>query len=251
MSMRTILLISGNEKGFLETSIYNALEENGIKVSNALFTDLGLEEQIADASIVLLIAGNAVDTTSPLVNGLKQKCYDMRKYVAIYGVENDIEQLKRIFPESMIMAQFVRPVETDELVKELDILVDKADDMNRQKTILVVDDDGQMLRTIMGWLEDRYKVLLANSAASAFAAIEKMEPDLILLDYEMPICSGAQFLEMLRAEDKTKEIPVIFLTSRGDADIVKSVLELKPEGYILKTSPQQMIRDTIDQFFTY
>ena len=42
------------------------------------------------------------------------------------------------------------------------------------------------------------------------------KPDLILLDYEMPVTSGPQVLEMIRSETKTDTIPVIFLTGKGD-----------------------------------
>lgn len=75
------------------------------------------------------------------------------------------------------------------------------------------------------------------------------EPDLILLDYEMPVCSGQQFLEMIRAEVSTSMIPVIFLTAKGDKESVKSVLALKPAGYLLKTMAAEQIVESIDNFF--
>ena len=79
--------------------------------------------------------------------------------------------------------------------------------------------------------------------------MQENSPDLILLDYEMPICSGPQFLEMIRAEEKTANIPVIFLTSKDDAAAVKEVLALKPAGYLLKTSPPKVIIDSIANYF--
>lgn len=73
--------------------------------------------------------------------------------------------------------------------------------------------------------------------------------DLILLDYEMPVTDGPQVLEMLRSDDETKSIPVIFLTGKDDKESVMSVLALKPEGYILKTSGKEEIENTLRTFF--
>ncbi len=73
--------------------------------------------------------------------------------------------------------------------------------------------------------------------------------DLILLDYEMPVTSGPQVLEMLRNDEDTKDIPVIFLTGKDDRESVMSVLSLKPEGYILKTSGKEEIVNTVRKFF--
>ena len=69
------------------------------------------------------------------------------------------------------------------------------------------------------------------------------------MDYEMPVCSGQQFLEMIRAEVSTSMIPVIFLTAKGDKESVKSVLALKPAGYLLKTMAAEQIVESIDNFF--
>ncbi|MCQ2749895.1 MAG: response regulator [Clostridia bacterium] len=79
--------------------------------------------------------------------------------------------------------------------------------------------------------------------------IEVTKPDLILLDYEMPVCSGAQFLEMLHSEAQTKDIPVIFLTSRSDEETVRKVLELGPQGYLLKSQSKENIVEAISKFF--
>ena len=62
------------------------------------------------------------------------------------------------------------------------------------------------------------------------------KPDLILLDYEMPVTSGPQVLEMIRSETKVDSIPVIFLTGKGDRESVMKVLALKPDGYLLKSA---------------
>ena len=75
------------------------------------------------------------------------------------------------------------------------------------------------------------------------------KPDLILLDYEMPVTSGPQVLEMIRNETNVDSIPVIFLTGKGDRESVMKVLELKPDGYLLKSTEKAALLKSIADFF--
>ena len=75
------------------------------------------------------------------------------------------------------------------------------------------------------------------------------KPDLILLDYEMPVTSGPQVLEMIRNEKNVEMVPVIFLTGKGDRESVMKVLELKPDGYLLKSTEKAALLKFIADFF--
>ena len=119
----------------------------------------------------------------------------------------------------------------------------------RKKQILVVDDSDFMRSNIIRLLGDDYDMIESSSSVSAIKSITVNRPDLILLDYEMPICDGTQTLEMIRSDKDIADIPVIFLTGRGDAESVKKVMSLRPEGYLLKTMPEDEIKKTINEFF--
>ena len=115
--------------------------------------------------------------------------------------------------------------------------------------ILIVDDSEFMLGRMSSLFEANYELIKATSSISAIKKIVVNRPDLILLDYEMPVCDGRQTLEMIRSDKDIADIPVIFLTGRGDKDSVKKVMSLKPEGYLLKTMPDEEIKKNIDEFF--
>ena len=118
-----------------------------------------------------------------------------------------------------------------------------------RKKILVVDDSATMrqgLKNLLGW---DYEVSTADNGMAAIRTVTLNKPDLILLDYDMPVCNGKQALELLRSEKSSADIPVIFLTARDDADSVKGVLALGPSGYMLKTLSHAEIRARIDDFF--
>lgn len=118
-----------------------------------------------------------------------------------------------------------------------------------KKKILMVDDSITMIRAIQTLLKDSYDVSVANSGMSAISNLTLNRPDLILLDYEMPVCDGKLILEMIRAEENFANIAVIFLTGRVDQKSVKEVLALKPAGYLSKSLSAPEIKKYIDQYF--
>lgn len=123
------------------------------------------------------------------------------------------------------------------------------DKSEKKKKILVVDDSVFIRNRMQQLLSDQYELSEADSSISAIKAMAVNRPDLILLDYEMPVCDGRQTLEMIRADKDAADIPVIFLTGRGDRETVRKVLELKPEKYLLKTLSDGEIKMHIDSFF--
>ena len=130
-----------------------------------------------------------------------------------------------------------------------DNMFKKAASAEYKKSILIVDDDPNYLRLIREWLKDDYKIYMANSGLQAIKLLGINNVDLILLDYEMPITSGPQVLQMIRDDEETKNIPIVFLTGKDDKESVVSVLALKPDGYILKTSGKEEIIATVQKLF--
>ena len=90
---------------------------------------------------------------------------------------------------------------------------------------------------------------MADSGISALSLLNEKITDLILLDYEMPVLNGPQFLEMIRKRDNLKDIPVFFLTGKSSKETVVEVMAYKPAGYLLKSTPTEDIVKTLTDFF--
>ncbi|MCI9417607.1 MAG: response regulator [Eubacterium sp.] len=116
----------------------------------------------------------------------------------------------------------------------------------KRKHILVVDDSPIMLKTLKEHLRDTYDIATAVSGKVAMKFLERKKTDLILLDYEMPEESGPVVLEKLRANQNTKDIPVIFLTGVTDSGKIKEALVLKPQGYLLKPIDHGKLIESIE-----
>ena len=169
--------------------------------------------------------------------------------VSIIGSPDEIEKIYNTTTKDKISAVFERPVNVKELGRKMLQVVENEEVRLQKKRILVVDDDGTMLRTIKSWLSEKYQVFMVNSGMAAITFLAKNQVDLILLDYEMPITTGPKVLEMLRSDPSTSSIPVMFLTVKGDKESVMQVLSLKPEKYLLKTMPPAELIANIDEFF--
>jgi len=164
---------------------------------------------------------------------------DMKIPLVLIGSGDEGDMVKRLLKECDYVN--LLGVKLDEAIKRLLKLVEK-------KKIMIVDDDPMQLRNMNTALKEKYQVFMAPSGILAMSLLGKHIPDLILLDYEMPVCDGPQTLAMIRAEKIYQDIPVIFLTSVSEKERVVKVLEYKPQGYILKTLPQEEILKQIDDF---
>ncbi|WP_042145473.1 MULTISPECIES: diguanylate cyclase [unclassified Pseudoalteromonas] len=107
--------------------------------------------------------------------------------------------------------------------------------MNNKPLILIVDDSPTNIQLLAACLKNDYRLKIATSGEQCLQLIsDNIEPDLILLDVEMPGLSGYQVCAKLKVKDSTASIPIIFVTGRqGDEDETKG-LRLGAVDYITK-----------------
>ena len=102
------------------------------------------------------------------------------------------------------------------------------------KTIFVIDDSDTNLSMAESVLEEQYRVMTMPSAEKMFTMLEKVVPDLILLDIEMPEMDGFQALLKLKTSSLWADIPVMFLTGRDDVKVEAQGLEMGAVDFITK-----------------
>jgi CheY-like chemotaxis protein len=103
------------------------------------------------------------------------------------------------------------------------------------KKILVIDDERPLTELLQHMLEGyNYKVEVAHNGLEGLGKLKNFQPDLILLDVNMPQMDGWQFLQILRASPVTKDIKVIMCTDRDLVKEIEMADRLGARGYILK-----------------
>lgn len=101
-------------------------------------------------------------------------------------------------------------------------------------TILIVDDTPENIDILVELLEDFEKQIAISGEDALETAWEADPPDLILLDIMMPEMDGYEVCEKLRANEKTKDVPVIFLTAKTEKDDIVKGFEVGGQDYITK-----------------
>jgi len=116
-------------------------------------------------------------------------------------------------------------------------------DFTDRATILAVDDTPDNLALVSGVLKDLYKVQVANSGERALKLLASgNRPDLVLLDIMMPGMDGYEVCRRLKADPKTRDIPIIFLTAKSTVEDEQMGFELGAADYITKPfSPPIML----------
>jgi two-component system alkaline phosphatase synthesis response regulator PhoP len=101
--------------------------------------------------------------------------------------------------------------------------IEMTDKTRAEHTVMIVDDEPHIRRLIQVNLERAgYKTVQASDGQQCLDDVAKEHPDLILLDWMMPIKDGMETIRELQADDETVGIPVVFLTAKGqDDDIFK------------------------------
>lgn len=109
--------------------------------------------------------------------------------------------------------------------------------------ILIVDDQPENVKVLVQALEDLYELRVALNGPSALQfALATIPPDLILLDVVMPGMDGYEVCRRLKSDDKTRDIPVVFVTSLSDLEDETKGLELGAIDYITKPVRPPIVR---------
>lgn len=108
-------------------------------------------------------------------------------------------------------------------------------------------DDSRMVQALIARALNSYDVslILASNGEEGYAALHGESPDLILLDYKMPLLSGIEFLERMRRELVFRDTPVIMITSERTPEMVANIVRAGVNDYIVKPFNEATLVDRI------
>ena len=102
------------------------------------------------------------------------------------------------------------------------------------KSVLIVDDENMNMFALTHMLKSEYTIYAAKNGQSAIRIAKKQMPDVILLDILMPEMDGYEVLSLLKSDEETRKIPVIFVTGLINPEDEKKGLEMGAADYITK-----------------
>lgn len=192
-----------------------------------------------------------LDVNMPAMNGFKtlerfrnqKECINV-PVVFVTGQRDRYTVMNSIFMGGD--GYLIKPVQKETLQKKvLELYRNKSVSSNR-KTILAIDDDMAYLKLIDSYLRDTYNVVIINSTKLALSYLMKNTPDLVLLDYQMPLYNGASFLNMLNhKQEEENSIPVIILSGTLDKETLKDCYTCNPSAILAKPISKEDLLENI------
>lgn len=243
------MIVMGEKETFIVRVLIKKVMDAGIDCCYVPYSIDEINSHITDGLLIAICIDDSERPKVEVLHFLVDKMMENGLKMIIVGDQSDKRYICDNVPGELIHETFTRPVDNMLFVKTVTDYFKKMNAGEFKKSILIVDDDPQYLMLVREWLRDKYKVSMANSGLQAIKWLGKNKVDLILLDHEMPITSGPQVLEMLRNDEETKSIPVMFLTGKGDKESVMAVVALKPEGYFLKSILREELIEKLDEYF--
>ena len=242
-------MIISHGSAFMTNALVNSLKKTGF-VTFVVEPDIKqIGQRRKDTDIYLLYAGEFIFEAADVLVYLKDVCAEEEKPLCIVGYDKELTEIRNTVLAQYISRDFKRPFDMKDLTSALVSLAEADEERKKGRHILLVDDDPTFLKMMQDWLSMKYNITSVRSGMQAITYIANHKPDLILLDYDMPITPGPQVMEMIRSEHNAAEIPIIFLTGKSDRESVMTVMALKPQGYLLKTMGKEEIVEAVDHFF--
>lgn len=123
---------------------------------------------------------------------------------------------------------------------------DKGDE---EATVMVVDDSITIRKVTTRFLEkNNYKVVTAKDGVDALQKLQKITPDVVLLDIEMPRMDGYELATQMRKEDRLSSVPIIMITSRTGDKHRNRAMELGVDCYLGKPYNEAQLLESISSF---
>lgn len=273
--MKYKILVNGGNSALLRDFFVNATRFTCMSTSG-FWADISAHYEMFEPDAYVCIAeyadvqimsqikrlkSNEVFGTVPVIMVTNEDCFDfytaeneddhlidviLSRPITIAAISDKIIRLFRsIEEEKERIAKETKEAErkaAEELKKVEKIEKNTA---SERKHIVVVDDDKNVLKLLKAALEDRYDVTAIAGGKMALKFLETKTPDLIFLDYEMPLENGPDVFRKIKRIESAKDIPVVFLTGIAEREKIKEVLSLKPQGYLLKPINMERVNDTI------
>lgn len=258
------VLLAGKNNLIIDDIFRMLANDFTIMSTSERYDDMNIHLDIFNPDIFICALNDETrDDISRFVE-LKRKLTKKEIAFAIIGDKDDCElfQKQSVYLADLIM---VKPIDVNQIKNEI---TDHLDEIRKQreenkrieeallaireeerrKHVLVIDDDPLMLKLIKEYLHESYDVATAISGKIAYKFLETKKTDLILIDYAMPGEDGAAVLTKLRENEELANIPAIFLTGVTDKEMIKKVLVMKPQGYLLKPVDREKLLGTIEKF---
>uniref|UniRef100_UPI0040575DA3 response regulator n=1 Tax=Acetatifactor sp. TaxID=1872090 RepID=UPI0040575DA3 len=170
---------------------------------------------------------NCADMPVVMVTGMRDKETVMNS--AILGIDGYL----------------VKPVSKETLQKKVMEVYQKY--YGEKKTVLLIDDDMAYLKNLNRMLQDKYNIVAINSAKLALEYLLKHVPDVIILDYQMPLYNGTNMMKLIQKSTLGNSVPIIILSGVLTREVRQECYLYHPAACLSKPVTKEVLEENIEQ----
>lgn len=137
-------------------------------------------------------------------------------------------------PSSLVLKQEIENARNPNISSQTVSTIEAGDDGPRKYTLLIVEDNRELLSFLSKHFSKSYQVVTASNGASALKKIEKAVPDVIVSDVKMPKMDGIELCRRLKDDDRFNYIPVVLLSGQDTDNLKIDVLDVGADAYLNK-----------------
>lgn len=142
----------------------------------------------------------------------------------------------------------IKPVERKTLQnKVVEVYRKRCKNRKAKKTVLLIDDDMSYLKQLNSMLQDKYNVFMINSAKLALEYLLKHVPDVIVLDYQMPLYNGASMMKLMQKSSTGSDIPIIVLSGLDRREVLQECYMYDPVACLTKPVSKEELEENIEK----
>lgn len=240
-----MVLISAKKKGYLNGTLETAFISHKMQ-ARVNYNDIYSLHRLKGIDCIVVVSDDEYISDLALITKIKDLAMDNNAHLFIMGEAEYNSRLKDLFPAHLIEGIYDRPFNVMEAVLGIKDYVATKDVV--RENVLLVDDDSVMAMSLKMNLEQtrKYNVRYVSSAVDALRECFENKPDVILLDYQMPICNGEILLGMIKTSKDLKDIPVVMCSGDSSPNVVKNLMKYHPNGYVIKPATGDMLMEAID-----
>jgi signal transduction histidine kinase len=165
-------------------------------------------------------------------------------------IQNKVHQLfEGEVAESLNLGLAIYPDDADTAKKLISKAIERKQTKHKKK-VLIIDDEEDLMNILSAFLSARdFEVQAAMDGYQGMAEIERFKPDIIVLDILMPGMDGWEVCEQIRANEATKDIPIVIYTALNDRDLEKKALKYNVTQVIHKPYSNHKFISLLSDFF--
>lgn len=195
-----------------------------------------------------------LDINMPMMNGFKtlEQFRNLKESINVPVVFVTGKSDKTTVMNSALMGvdgYLIKPVDRETLREKVTSIWERHRKKEDRRVILAIDDDMTYLKLLNSYLSEEYNMVMINSAKLAMNYLAKHTPDLILLDYKMPLYNGGNVLNMMQKNSEIQLVPVIILSGVIDRQVLMECLPYKPAAYLAKPVTKEALIEAIEKVF--